>query len=126
MPTMFRMADDAPALDPKVIEQLREMERSGSPGFLKELGGLFAKQGEEQMGVLAACLRSRDDGGLCRSAHLMKGSSGSLGAMRLMGLCKELEEAARGRSWDAADGLVGRVTAEFARVREALRAEGAL
>jgi HPt (histidine-containing phosphotransfer) domain-containing protein len=109
-----------------VIEQLREMERSGSPGFLAELGTLFVKQGEEQMAVLAARLRSRDEDGLCRSAHLMKGSSGSIGAMLLMGLCRELEEAARGKSWSGAEGLVARVTAEFARVREALRAEGAL
>jgi HPt (histidine-containing phosphotransfer) domain-containing protein len=118
------VSSDEPVLDPKAIEQLRELERSGSPGFIAELAALFIKQGQEQMEVLGVSAGARDGAGLVRSAHLMKGSCGGIGAMRMMLLCRELEEAARAQEWPRVNSLVERVLAEFSRVREALLAEG--
>jgi HPt (histidine-containing phosphotransfer) domain-containing protein len=115
---------DPPALDPRVLEQLRDLERSGSPGLVAQLASLFLKQTQEQAGVLRTCLTSKDDAGLARSAHLLKGSSGSVGAIPMMEICRQLEAAAKAKSWAEAEALLGRWEAEFVRVRPALEAEG--
>jgi HPt (histidine-containing phosphotransfer) domain-containing protein len=116
------METDPPAIDAKAFEQIRELEQSGSPGFVAELAAVFLRQGEEQLAILRGCRRSGDDPGLIRSAHLLKGSSGGIGALPMMQICRTLEEAARGEDWHAVGPLLDRLEREFARVREALRA----
>jgi HPt (histidine-containing phosphotransfer) domain-containing protein len=125
LPENVPVNPDPPALDPKVLEQLRELERAGTAGFVAQLASLFLKQTQEQAGVLRACLASKDDAGLARSAHLLKGSSGSVGATALMEISRELEAAAKSKSWAEAEALIGRWEAEFIRVRVALQREGA-
>lgn len=116
-------ADAVPPLDAKVIGELRELQDGGSPGLLAELIDLFLKQGEEKLVELRQALESRNDAVLGRIAHTLKGSAGSLGALRLSGICRELEGALRGNAWPEAEERVSEVEAEFARVRTALAEE---
>ena len=59
-------------------------------------------------------------------AHALCGSSGNLGAKRMMSLCRELESAAEAsvKNGDPTplDALVGRLEGEFARVKTELSA----
>ncbi len=115
--------DAVPPLDPKVIGELRELQESGSPGLLGELIDLFLKQGEEKLAEIGKAMGARDAPLLGRHAHTLKGSAGSLGALPLSGLCRELEGALRAGAWAEAETRVREIEAEFARVRTALGEE---
>lgn len=99
--------------------QLKELE-AGAPGFLKDLIRQFLEQAVQQLALVRDFLRSRDGEGLYRTAHLLKGSAGSLGALPLMELLRGLEAAGGARAWPDAEGLLPRIDAEFVRVRAAL------
>lgn len=117
------MADAPAPLDPTTVAQLRELERSGSPGFFGELADLFVRQTDEQLRVLRRCGEGRDGPGLTRAAHTLKGSCGSIGALPMMELCRRLEAVARASGWGEVVPLVGQIEREFVRVRGALEAE---
>lgn len=117
------MGDDGLPLDPAVIGELRELQDGGSPGLLAELIDLFLKQTVEKLGEMRSSAGAKDAATLGRLAHTLKGSAGSLGAVHLSGLCRELEAALRGNDWTAAAARVSGIEAEFARVRGALEEE---
>ena len=114
---------DADPLDRATIEQLRDLERSGSPGFLAELADLFVKQTGEQLEAFRRHVVAKDSAGLSRAAHTLKGSCGSLGAFPMMELCRGLETAARASAWADAEAIRARIEREFVRVRGALEME---
>lgn len=111
----------ASPLDPELFGQLKELE-AGAPGFLKDLIAQFLDQATRQISVIGELTRARDGEGLHRAAHLLKGSSGSIGALDLMELLRGLESAGQKRAWGDAEGLLPRVDVEFARVKAALDA----
>ena len=111
---------DAEPLDRTTLEQLRDLERSGSPGFFSELADLFVRQAAEQLDSFRRSVAAQDAAGLARSAHTLKGSCGSIGAFAMMELCKRLEVAARASAWPEAGPLVDGLQKEFVRVRGAL------
>ncbi|HYE98217.1 MAG TPA: Hpt domain-containing protein [Planctomycetota bacterium] len=117
------MADAPMPLDPATLAQLRELERSGSPGFVSELADLFIRQADEQLAIFRRCGAVRDAAGLARAAHTLKGSCGSIGALPMMELCRQLEVAARATGWAEVEPLTGQIEREFARVRGALERE---
>lgn len=102
-------ADDAPALDRHVLEQLREDLGAEHIGraldiFLKDV----AKRVEaiRHAGGDAQILR--------KEAHALKGSAASFGFMRLAHACAELEISARNHETDQLDALVESVLREAA------------
>lgn len=109
-------------LDPELFGQLKELE-SGSPGFLKDLIAQFLDQAAKQIAILRELTAARDGEGVHRSAHLLKGSAGSIGALGLMELLRGLESAGQKRAWSEAEGLLPRVDVEFDRVKAALAAQ---
>ena len=112
---------DSSPLDPELFGQLKELE-IGAPGFLKDLISQFLEQAERQIALLRELAASRDGEGVHRAAHLLKGSSGSIGALALMELLRGLETAGQKRAWADAEALLPRVDVEFARVKAALTA----
>jgi len=58
---------------------------------------------------------------LARIAHTLKGSSANLGARRMVALCAELETLCQAETLDNAAGLLGKLEAEFERVRNRLQ-----
>lgn len=117
------MTDPSQPLDRATLDQLRDLERSGSPGFVAQLAELFVKQAAEQIEIMRRAVAGRDASGLARSAHTLKGSCGSLGALPMMELCRKLEVAARATAWADADPLPAQIEREFVRVRGALEIE---
>lgn len=115
------MTELPPALDAAMFGQLKELE-AGSPGFLKDLIRQFLEQAVKQLAIIRDLARAKDGDGLYRAAHLLKGSSGSLGALVLMDLLKRVEASGKSGAWPEVEGLLPRVDAEFARVKTALEA----
>lgn len=120
--TMRPMEAPGP-LDPKVLEELRELQKTTSPSFLAELIDLFFKQADDLMPGLRRAHGARDLDNLVRISHTLKGTCGSVGAMRLTDLCSRLNQLARAGKWDEVSGQIDRVEGEYRLVRAALEAE---
>jgi HPt (histidine-containing phosphotransfer) domain-containing protein len=82
------MAADPAMLDQQMIEQLRE---SLTPEMRSQLLDAFHGQVDECLGQLADAVRRSDRDERRRVAHLLKGSSATMGASRLRSLCEQLE-----------------------------------
>ncbi|HEX7897469.1 MAG TPA: Hpt domain-containing protein [Planctomycetota bacterium] len=113
------MEDLPPALDAEMFGQLKELE-AGSPGFLADLVKQFLDQATRQFELVRTLLQTKDGEGVFRAAHLLKGSAGSMGALPLMDLLRELEAAGQKRAFADAEALMPRLDREFARVQRAL------
>lgn len=115
--------DDAGPLDPKILDELRELQKSTSPAFLAELIDLFFKQVGDLLPQLRKAFEGRDLGTLIRISHTLKGTCGSVGAMRMTDLCSRLNQLARQGEWGEVEGQLSRVEAEYGLVHAALEAE---
>ena len=112
-----------PAIDRAAFDRLVEMT-GGEMDFVDELVDTYLEDGAAQVAALEAAVAAGgapDD--LVRPAHSLKSSSLNVGAVRLGGICRELEEAARsGTLVDAAERVTAIVTG-FDDARRELLAE---
>ncbi len=111
-----------PPLNPKVIEELRALERGGAPVRLGELIDLFLRDAERQLVAMRAALATREAASIDRATQTLKRGSGNLGAMGLAQSCTELRSAARAGDWARASELVVALESEFGDVKAALLA----
>lgn len=90
------------------------------PTFERELLGEFLQGAEDLIDRHRTHLASGDLEQLTRAAHSLKGSSLTMGATRLGGLAKEVEQAARAADLARATALVDDAVREFAALRPLL------
>ena len=115
------MADDVrPALDPAVIETLRQLNEEGHPDVVSEVLGLFLAEAPGRLDAVEAALRDRDASALQRSAHTLKGASGAIGATALQTACRVLEELGKRHALDDAPEAMETVRQEYRRVKDAI------
>lgn len=108
-----------PVLDEATIAQLFEAVGS-DPAFLDELAAAYLADAPEQLAAARAAIAAGSVDDLIRPAHTLKSSSATLGATKLAGLARELEQGARGGSLDGAEAGLMAAEAEFARVSTAI------
>ena len=107
-------------IDQPVIGELRALEAAGSSGFLNELIDLFLREAKLQLTRLEEAFENQDAPRFERAAHLLKGSSGNLGAHGMSRTCDELQALARAADWSRiADQLLD-LEEEFRTVRREL------
>jgi len=82
--------DELPLIDFAV---LREIERS-DPGMAPAIVKVFLAKLTQDVATITTSLRTLDFGVLNRTAHKIKGSSGSIGALALQAAASDLEAAA--------------------------------
>jgi two-component system, sensor histidine kinase and response regulator len=75
----------------------------------------------ESVADIEAAVRRNDRTGLRRTAHLLKGSSATLGATRLRLSCQQLEQSGRGEDTDVSEEQLARLRATVSEARHALR-----
>jgi HPt (histidine-containing phosphotransfer) domain-containing protein len=112
-----------PAINQKVIEELRTLQNAGSPGFLVELIDLFLKEAEGQLARLRESFAARDARVFERIAHTLKGGCGNLGAQAMSRMCAELQTVGHAADWARAEVLLPGLEAEFKTVRTELESE---
>jgi histidine phosphotransfer protein HptB len=105
------------ALDGVVFGRLVALEAE-APGFLAELIAEFESGIARRLSALRDAVRAGDTEGIEFAAHSIRGSCGTVGAMRMAALANDLEYGKPGRRQVAA--LVGQLTLEWAAVRRAL------
>ena len=111
------------SINPKVIDELRALQNSGSPGFLVELIELFLREAATHVSTLRESLDRRDARTFERSAHTLKGSCGNLGAQAMSRICADLQAAGQDADWDRAAALLTGLEQEFRTVRIELESE---
>lgn len=103
--------------DPSVLESYRQMMGEDAETFIRDLVRTYLQNSERLVNDMVAAY---DSGGLevfHRSAHTLKSSSASLGAMRLSAVCKQLEEASRNGKINVLPEQLQILVAEHERVK---------
>lgn len=108
-----------PTLDRSVLEELREYS-SEEQDLAVELIELFLEDSPKQLLALQTALQNADRGEVEKRSHRLKGSAGSIGAMRLREICEGLETAARANREPLATSADTEVAVELNALRKAL------
>ncbi len=111
-------ADDG--LDASILEDIIALSEDGGLDLIRELIGIFFAEAPARLEQLRRGLAEHDAPRVTRGAHAMKGGAGNLGAVRLAGLCGQLEKQCRAADLDGAAGLVAAIQSELELVRGAL------
>jgi HPt (histidine-containing phosphotransfer) domain-containing protein len=111
------------AIDRSVLAGLRELQESGEPDIVAEVGGLFVKHAPEKLSAIAQAVEKGDAKGLQIAAHSLKSSSAYVGAMHLSAMSKELELMGRSGSLEGVKDKTEKMRTEYERVMAALEVE---
>jgi two-component system, sensor histidine kinase and response regulator len=113
--------EGAPVLDLSVLES-RGGVRKEEPDQLARIVGMFLEDVPTRIEVLRRAVQAGDAQKVEEVAHLLKGGSGYMGAVRMVKICAELEELGASGELSGAMRLLDALEAEFGRVHPALEA----
>ena len=86
---------DTAALDPAVLDRLRQLTPPGEPDVLREILQVFLADVPGRIDRLRSAWRDRDAAGVQRVAHSLKGSCGNIGADAMFEVCRRIDERAQ-------------------------------
>ncbi len=115
-----------PALDPDALADLAEALDCGPDQAIAAIGPVLLDYAPPLLASMQAALARMDGGEIARSAHALKSSCASAAALRLSGLCAEMERLCAGISngdpeaWTGVAARLAEVEAEFVRVQAAI------
>ncbi|WP_158045351.1 ATP-binding protein [Skermanella pratensis] len=125
-PGVAETAGSPAPLDSRTLDELRRMG-GGRPDVLASVARIYLESTPELLDRLRTGAKASDWQLLAATAHALKSSSGSIGALELSGRCRDLETAARraaggavpddlapGRAVDAIEAEYGQVCAALA------------
>src|SRR5262245_61648287 len=118
--TAAELAISHRAVDASAISVIRTMDDGG---LLEQLITLYFEDAPARLVAMREAIADRRAMELERTAHSLKGSSASLGVIRLSELCFELEEQARSRDFEAAASTLCTANAEFEQAKTELQKE---
>ena len=111
------------SVDREVLARLRRLQDEDEPDIVAELTGVYLKDARSRLEAIEEALQKGDAPAVERTAHALKGGSGSMGARGMSGLCAQLEEVGVSGDLSRAPELLGRIREELGRVERALEAE---
>jgi signal transduction histidine kinase/CheY-like chemotaxis protein/HPt (histidine-containing phosphotransfer) domain-containing protein/sugar lactone lactonase YvrE len=114
---------DGEALDPKYIDQLRQLQSITGKELVSPVIDHFLAEAPRRLEELRLALAARDDRHLVFVAHAFKGSGAQLGARRLAQICQDLETRGLGMEWPGMEEIVGLLQREIERIAPLLRAK---
>jgi HPt (histidine-containing phosphotransfer) domain-containing protein len=104
-----------------VLEGLRKFQQTGEPDFVTELIDLFLNDTAVQLESLGVAVSNNNVPEVRRLAHLVKGSSGNIGAGGMAELCQEMETLEGTSTTEQA--LLAKLEEEFLNVADAFKAQ---
>jgi HPt (histidine-containing phosphotransfer) domain-containing protein len=110
----------ATVLDATALAGLRGLDPTGVNRLLERVVKAFQGSLDRLLPQLLDAQANGDTAGIRHVAHTLKSSSASIGAMRLSGLCAELETAVRSGALDGLRERIEALCAEVERVKPAL------
>ncbi len=109
-----RMGEGIPVFDQQALHRLRALDPSGQNQLLNRVMKAFELSLQRLSTQLCNARQQQDVSAVRHAAHTLKSSSASVGALRLSGLCLDVETALRsaGASFDATPATAGEALAE--------------
>jgi HPt (histidine-containing phosphotransfer) domain-containing protein len=92
---MIDLIRNGELLDIAAIRELADITADSDCAFLRSVLEGFAADARVALKRMHGHARTGDAASLAREAHRLKGSSGTVGAIRLAGECLEIERSAR-------------------------------
>ncbi|HEX2729257.1 MAG TPA: response regulator, partial [Rubrobacteraceae bacterium] len=108
------------------LNGLRQLQGEEEPDLLKELISLFLDDARERMEYLGKAIEQESAEKIQREAHTLKGSSSNMGAVGMVRILGEIEQAGASGELGPTPDLFAQLTAEFDRVHEILLEESAI
>src|SRR5512146_722080 len=112
---------DNECIDPEVLAELRSLDPTGE--VLPTLLTQFLAETPQRLTAMRKALTKGDGIGMANTAHALKGSSGNMGAVRMLNLCNDLEAVCRANDLTAVKRLLDCLESDFAFVRVVLLQE---
>jgi len=109
------------ALDPDVVESLRQLTPPGEADVLSEILNLFLDEVPKKIHTLRAAVTAGDAVQVQRIAHSLKGSSGNIGARAMYDVCRQLDDRAKSGELARLPPLVDELAAAYGKVETAIR-----
>ncbi len=103
-----------------VIERLEVIESFCDPVTINCLIDLFAEDSARYLSDLRLALAQADADQLRRKAHILKGSSGNLGAINIACICEQIELTAADNSMTEMSALIGELDCQLRAVQNLL------
>jgi HPt (histidine-containing phosphotransfer) domain-containing protein len=111
-------SEDYPVLDPETISELLDLDE-GVGDFLDELIEAYNSDCPIRISAIEECLMKGDAEGISRAAHALKGSSGNIGAKRLMSVAHKMERAGKSSEWNEASKILESIRYEYQSAKSA-------
>ena len=111
---------DSDAVDEKVLLELKELADEGDQAFLAGLIESYLTTSEPLIRQIREAVVGGKPDELRRAAHTLKGSSRSMGVVKVGEICSELETIARNGTVAGTLSLLDQLGTEFTRAREHL------
>ncbi|KIO48389.1 response regulator [Nitrosospira sp. NpAV] len=105
------------ALSAEVIVNLRALGNATEPSLVRQIFMSFLNESVERIGILRTALNGRDIELLRKTAHALRGASGSVGAQQMADIAQKLEALGKAGSMTGAVVLMERIEDEFDRVK---------
>jgi CheY-like chemotaxis protein len=112
---------DRRLLDVQMLDRIRALQRPGAPNILHKVITLYLEDAPKLLAALRDAVALGDCTAMQRTAHTCKSSSANLGALRLAGLCEEMEREARAGNCEQAQVRLGTIEDEYKKVVPALQ-----
>jgi len=110
-------------IDHRALMSIAALQRPGAPPLLQKVITIYFQSSGEQLEKLGQALEQGDADTTRKEAHILKSSSGNLGARQLALLSKQLEDAGRTNCLEKAGPLLNQIRTEHSRVVAALQGE---
>ncbi len=111
------------ALDKDRIRELRELA-GDDPAILQELIDLFLTDAPKLIDQMRRALEDQDGTALRRTAHVLKGSGGQIGALRVQDICATIETLVGTGSLAGVESLLSELSLAFTRCVGELQSVG--
>jgi HPt (histidine-containing phosphotransfer) domain-containing protein len=112
-----------PPIDLAMLNGLAAAQGEGEPDLIVELIDLYLADTPSRITAMRDALATGDHVQLARSAHSVKGSSSTLGAVQVAKTCAELEVLARDQSLTRVAAVLARLDDELVVLRDAFMDE---
>jgi HPt (histidine-containing phosphotransfer) domain-containing protein len=120
---MDTLAFETYPLDTQMLNDLRALQSGGQPNLIGELLDLLQSVAPPLLEKIRLAAAQGDSETLFRSAHSLKGSCASVGAVALAARLKEVEQMGRENHLAGVTEKIAQVESEYARAILALKNE---
>lgn len=117
------MEDEEDTIDQRTLEGIRTLQVKDGSDLLTKIIQVYFADAPKQLDILRHAVAKRNANDIKTAARKLISSSSNLGALKLSGLCRELESAVEDKSAPNGMDVLSRIEAEYQNVQNALTSE---